>query len=108
MEGEVRVDIAGIPLATAKVPDGRIRIEARIVLDANGTYAARTWIDDDVIDVDVDWFTALEAGVLTAGLFLLGAVGLAHVLEDEINALIPPLLQDVVARADRDPGHGAR
>ena len=99
IDGEVKVDIAGIPLATAKVRGGQVRLEAGIALDASGSFVPRTWVNDDVVDIDVDWFTALTAGVLTAGLLLIGAEGVKSRLESRINELIPSILQGVIAKA---------
>lgn len=104
-QGKATVELAGFPLATVKVRDNLIQLEAGLQLNADGTFSSATWINEDLIDVDVHWAAALAAGVLTGGIILLGAIGLAEYIEHEINEKIQSefsaLLSGVMSKVPR-------
>ncbi|WP_280155547.1 alkaline phosphatase family protein [Piscinibacter sp. XHJ-5] len=99
VDGEATVQFHGFPLATVKVRGGHIDLEAGMAFEPGVGFVARTWMNDDLVDVDLHWAAALAAGVLTGGLILLGAEGAAEAIESGINSMLPRMLQRVVTQA---------
>ena len=84
-QGEAVVEIAGFNLATVKVRNNRVQLEAGLQFESNGSFKVVPWVNDKMVDIDVHWQAALTAGVLTGGLILLGLVGLTEYIEEKIN-----------------------
>jgi phospholipase C len=85
VEGTATVKIGGFPLATVRVSGNRLALEAGVSINADGTFFPAVWIDPGPIDVEVHWAAAVAAGVLSFGLLLLGADGLAEYVQHELN-----------------------
>lgn len=104
VEGDATVKVGGFPLATLKIRDNRIRLEAGVRLDANGSFSAVTWIEKERLDIDVHWAAAVAAGVISAGLLTLGAAWVAEVFETFVNVQVAGRFHSVLAgMMDRAP-----
>lgn len=97
VEGNATVKLGGFPFANVSVKNNRIALEAGVRRNADGSFSAETWIDDDVLDIDVHWAAAVAAGVVSLGLLTLGEIGAAEVIEHEFNDRIIQGFRDVVA-----------
>ena len=97
--GQVLVRLGGFTLATATLRDNRLDAEVGLRIGPDGAVAANIWLPSAVVDIDIHWTAAAAAGVLTFGLLALGLVGLAEVLEREINLKLRSGVQSALDRA---------
>ncbi len=97
VEGEATVKLGGFPIATVRVNDNRIALEAGVRRNADGSFSVETWINDDPLDIDLHWVAAVTAGVVTLGVLTLGAKGLTEYIEHEINDRIIQGFHNVLA-----------
>jgi len=84
VEGEVEVNLGGFNLASVSVNNNRITLEMGAKLDASAKVATVSWMNDDPINLDINWEAALLANVLTDGLLNLGEVGLTEYLTEHV------------------------
>lgn len=82
IQGHATVEVKGFPLATVKIRDNRIKMETGLKRNADGSFAAVNWIEDNRLDVDLHWKAAVVAGVITGGFGLLGAGVAAEIIEE--------------------------
>src|SRR5262249_10539704 len=47
VEGDATVKLGGFPIATVSVSDNKIRMEAGVRRNADGSFSAEAWINDD-------------------------------------------------------------
>lgn len=97
VEGSLSVNIEDFPIATVSVRDNRIALEAGMRRNADGSFSAQAWINDDPLDIDLSWEAALTAGVGGVALLALGAKGLANYIQNVINDHIIQGFHDVLA-----------
>lgn len=88
VDGEMIVDFHGFPLATVKVRDNHLRLEAGLRLGIRGSVAGVTWVEPRPLDVDLHWAAAVAAGILSPALLLLGSVALLEYIESRLNKII--------------------
>ena len=105
VSGGATIKLGGFPIATAKIRDNSISLEAGIRLNAGGSFTPVHWVQDDRLDVDVSWEAAVAAGVVSLGLLSLGAAGVAEYIEHEFNEAIArrfgAVLDGALGRAPR-------
>ena len=100
IDGHATLEFHGLPFATARLRDGRIRLEAGLRTQADGSFAPATWIEEGRVDIDLPLAAALAVGVVTLGVLAPQAIlTLAETLENRLNAMLSPLLQNVATKA---------
>ena len=97
VEGDATVKLGGFPIATVSVHDNMIALEAGVRRNADGSFSAETWINDDPLNIDLSWEAAVAAGVVSLGVLTLGAEGLTAVIGSEFNDGIIQGFHDVLA-----------
>jgi phospholipase C len=85
VEGVAIIKLGGFPIATVRVNNNQIALEAGVRRNADGTFSAETWINDDPLIIDVSWEAAVAAGVVSVGLLVWGEEGLAKYFQSEYN-----------------------
>ena len=64
------LDDLAIDVASVKIRDNHIRLEAGLRLDTNGSFVAETWMRDDPLDIDVATHWTQEVAVIIANVYL--------------------------------------
>ena len=83
VQGELDLNLNGFKLGSASANNNRIAVEVGARLDASGNVATVSWVNDDPVNLDVNWEAAVLAGVLTDGLSALGVDGLKQYAHEE-------------------------
>jgi phospholipase C len=93
VEGELSLNMGGVPIATLSVNGNQLTFEAGVRLNSDGTFSVDSWLNDDPLNLDLSWEAVLAAGVLSASeLFTLGAEGLTDYLQGQLN---DPIVQRI-------------
>jgi phospholipase C len=103
IEGHASADVGDLTVATMKLRHNPVKMEAGLRLNADGSFSPETWIEDDLLDIEIS-NTALAA--LAAVPFIglaaaLTASEVADALENKFNELIPNALRSVMTSAMR-------
>ena len=100
VEGALEVNLGSFNLASVSVNNNRIALETGAKLDSSGTLVTVSWMNDDPINIDINWEAALLADVLTLGLLDLGKDGLAEYLTEHVaNDMIIDTFRSAVESA---------
>ena len=84
VEGELDVNLDGFNLASVSVNNNRLTLEVGATLDPFGNVATVSWVNDDPINLDINWAAALAANKLTLGLLSLGEEGLGEYITEHV------------------------
>jgi len=88
IEGHAAVEFHGVEVGTVKIRDNHIHLEAGLRLNADGSFSPEAWIEDDLLDIDID--AAILAGLLLVNPVIgLTAAVVVETIENEFNAVIP-------------------
>ncbi len=103
VEGHVNIEVGEFTLATARIRDNSIRVEAGLRVRTDGSFARPVWIEEDRLDIDLHWELAVASEVATAlfGLYLIAApteAAMIEWLEGLLNAVIQHRLKGVLVR----------
>jgi len=93
VNGGATVKLGGFPIATVGITDtdagdNLIEAEVGLRLQTDGTFAVESWLISDPFDIDVSWEAAVAAGVVSAGLLVQGAEGIADFVNLGFNLLV--------------------
>jgi hypothetical protein len=91
--GDLIVDIASV-----KIRDDHIRMEAGLRVDGNGAFVGQSWIDPEPLDVDVATYWTDQIGITVASLGIVNFVTETDVAED-IEAGLNILIWNLFRRA---------
>jgi Phosphoesterase family len=98
----LRVGDLAVDLASVKVRDNHVSLEAGLRLDTNGTFVAQTWIKDQPLDIDVATYWTDQVGLTVASLGIVNFVTEADVietLESALNSTLADVFRRVVEGA---------
>lgn len=99
VQGGVDINLGGFTLVTATVSNNRITLETGVTLDESGNLVTMPWLNDNPIDLLINWETAALAGLIGGALLDLGLVGLTAYLQSEVNNQITGRFQSIVEDA---------
>jgi phospholipase C len=99
VEGELDLNLNGFNLGNASLNNHRIAVEVGAKLDASGSVATVSWVNDDPFDLNVNWEAAVLAGVLTDGLSTLGVVGFEQYVHEEVLDPMIHRFQSIISDA---------
>jgi phospholipase C len=85
VEGQLDLNLDGFNLGSVSVNNNRIALEVGATLDPSGNVATVSWLNDDPINLNINWEAALLANVLTLGLINLGQEGLAEYVTEHLG-----------------------
>jgi len=87
----------GINVANAKLRNNPVRLEAGLRLEPNGSFAAQTWIEEGIVDIDIAPGAAVAAIILGLG-GPIAAAALIESIENAVNEFLSDVLQQLVSR----------
>jgi phospholipase C len=98
------LDDLAIDVASVKIRDNHIRLEAGLRLDINGSFVAETWMRDDPLDIDVATHWTQQVAVIMANVYvgILATVTqetVTEFLESELNSGLRQYFRDAVEDA---------
>lgn len=103
VDGELRMALAGQPVANAKLRGGKLRVELGLAIDSDGTPRLVRWTDASPLDIDSD-DSAIAIAIATSGVLALGLVALTEYIEHEANEILLGAFDELFA----DPMLGAK
>ena len=99
VEGELDLNLNGFNLGNASLNNHRLAIEVGAKLDASGSVATVSWVNDDPFDLNVNWDAAVFAGELTDGLSTLGVGGFEQYVHEEVLDPMIHRFQSIISDA---------
>jgi phospholipase C len=106
--GSAKIEYKGIGLANAAIRNNRIKLEAGLRLDPDGTFSLVSWIEKDPLDVDVAndaLILAIAAGLVLGPEIIVTPFAVAEYIEEQINDSITGGFQAVLDSAGSQLPH---
>ncbi|MBK9431923.1 MAG: alkaline phosphatase family protein [Sphingomonadales bacterium] len=95
-QGAIKIKIGGLTLATIKIRDNRLELEAGLTIDSDGKVAVQSWVSERLLDGDLHWTTAIISAIASAGIATAVAFGVVEYMEHEFNERIREGIKEAI------------